>query len=62
MAIPSTVVRLICPNLKCKAILAVPQAARGKTVRCHACGNRVRIPATSTKTEAASASSEDTTE
>ncbi|NJL31504.1 MAG: hypothetical protein HC898_07685 [Phycisphaerales bacterium] len=40
----SDVVRVICPNLKCKAILSVPGTARGKTVRCRQCGTRVGIP------------------
>lgn len=38
------VVRLMCPNLKCRAVLSVPGHARGKTVRCRQCGARVRIP------------------
>jgi len=38
------VVRLICPNLRCRAILSVPAHARGKTVRCRQCSTRVRIP------------------
>ena len=41
---PSDVVRVICPNLTCRAILSVPALARGKTVRCRQCGARVRIP------------------
>ena len=41
---PSDVVRVICPNLTCRAILSVPTLARGKTVRCRQCGARVRIP------------------
>lgn len=40
----SAVVRLICPNLRCRAILAVPVEARGKTVRCRGCGTLVKIP------------------
>lgn len=43
----SSVVRLICPNLKCRKVLSVPQTARGQTVRCRNCGMRVRVPATS---------------
>lgn len=39
-----TVVRLICPNLKCRKILSVPESARGKKVRCRGCGMRVQIP------------------
>lgn len=42
----SDVVRFICPNLRCKAMLCVPATARGKAVRCRNCGTRVRIPAT----------------
>ncbi len=37
-------VRLICPNLKCRKILSVPESARGKKVRCRGCGMRVQIP------------------
>ncbi len=39
-----TAIRLICPNLKCRAVLAVPPQARGKTVRCRQCGMRVNVP------------------
>ncbi len=38
------VIRLICPNLTCRTILSVPATARGKDVRCRACGAKVRIP------------------
>lgn len=38
------VVRVMCPNLKCRRILAVPVTARGKAVRCRGCGSHVRIP------------------
>jgi hypothetical protein len=38
------IVRLMCPNLKCRTILAVPGSARGRVVRCAACGGSVRIP------------------
>lgn len=37
-------VRIICPNLKCRAILSVPGSARGKSVRCRSCGARVSVP------------------
>lgn len=40
----ANVVRLICPNLKCRKILSVPGTARGKKVRCRGCGMRVQIP------------------
>ena len=38
-------IRVMCPNLGCQRILAVPVVARGKIVRCGACGVNVRIPA-----------------
>jgi len=37
-------VRLMCPNLVCRTVLAVPQSARGKTVRCRACGTNIKVP------------------
>lgn len=40
----STSIRMICPNLRCRAILSVPPAARGKTVRCRQCGMRIQVP------------------
>ncbi|MDI1289598.1 MAG: hypothetical protein PSX37_06575 [bacterium] len=38
-------VRIMCPNLVCRTVLAVPQTARGKTVRCRACGTNIKVPA-----------------
>ena len=40
----SGVVRIMCPNLTCQRVLAVPQKARGKVVRCRQCGMNVRVP------------------
>ncbi len=37
-------VQIMCPNLTCKKLLAVPQTARGKTVRCKSCQTAIRIP------------------
>ncbi len=37
--------RIMCPNLACRKVLAVPQTARGKTVRCRGCSTSIRIPA-----------------
>lgn len=42
------VIRIMCPNLACQRILAVPSHARGKLVRCRSCGMNVRIPQTKT--------------
>lgn len=40
-------IRMMCPNLRCKAILSVPVKARGKAVQCRQCGMRVKIPGSS---------------
>ena len=37
-------VRLMCPNLSCQRVLAVPETARGQLVRCKNCGTTIRIP------------------
>lgn len=37
-------IRIMCPKLTCRKILAVPRSARGKTVRCRNCGTNIRIP------------------
>jgi LSD1 subclass zinc finger protein len=37
-------IRIMCPNLKCRRILAVPAKARGKNVRCSGCGAFVQVP------------------
>jgi hypothetical protein len=38
------VIRIMCPNLACQCVLAVPAHARGKLVRCRSCGINIRIP------------------
>jgi hypothetical protein len=38
------VIRIMCPNLVCQRILAVPSHARGKLVRCRSCTTNIRIP------------------
>jgi hypothetical protein len=38
-------VTVLCPNLKCRAVLAVPEEARGKKVRCKYCGMTFVVPA-----------------
>lgn len=42
-------VTIICPNLKCRTILQVPDGVRGKKVRCGKCGNNFMVPDTKTK-------------
>jgi hypothetical protein len=39
-----SVIRIMCPNLSCKRVLAVPSHARGKLVRCKGCGVNIRSP------------------
>ena len=39
-------VTLICPNLKCRTILQVPDKARGRKVKCGRCGRNFVVPAT----------------
>lgn len=41
----NSLIRIMCPNLSCQRILVVPEAARGKVVRCRMCGMNIRIPA-----------------
>ena len=37
-------VQLICPNLKCRKILAVPDELRGKSVKCQFCQSVLKVP------------------
>jgi len=37
-------VRIMCPNLVCRKILAVPKSARGRTIRCRGCGTNIQVP------------------
>jgi hypothetical protein len=39
-------VQLICPNLKCRRMLSVPDEVRGKLVRCQHCQQQFRVPET----------------
>ena len=41
---PEQAVRVRCPNLLCRKILAVPVSARGKTVKCKNCQMALRVP------------------
>ena len=38
-------VQLLCPNLKCRKILSVPEDLRGKLVKCQYCQTMLRVPA-----------------
>lgn len=37
-------IRIMCPSLTCRKILAVPVSSRGKTVKCKSCGGMIRVP------------------
>ena len=37
-------VQIICPNLKCRKILAVPDELRSKSVKCQYCQTVLRVP------------------
>jgi hypothetical protein len=46
-----SLIRIMCPNLSCQRILAVPDQARGRIVRCRVCGMNIRIPQAKTRSE-----------
>jgi hypothetical protein len=52
-------IRLMCPNVVCKRVLAVPLAARGRTVRCRFCGMSIRVPLKKEPAKAAPTEGED---
>jgi uncharacterized Zn finger protein len=58
-----TTVTLLCPNLRCRAVLQVPETVRGKTVRCGHCGTVFAVPpAKPAHPEAAKVQASDTPE
>jgi hypothetical protein len=42
-------VTVICPNLRCRSMLQVPESARGQKVRCGRCGKNFIVPAPAPK-------------
>lgn len=42
-------VQLICPNLRCRKFLSVPDDVRGKLVKCQHCQTAFRVPEPSKK-------------
>ncbi len=52
-------VRIMCPNLTCRKVLAVPTSARGKTVRCRNCSTNIRVPEPKAMTETHDAKGKD---
>lgn len=47
--------QLICPNLRCRKILSVPDDVRGKLVRCQHCQTMFRVPPAKQEAVAAAA-------
>jgi hypothetical protein len=47
--------QLICPNLRCRKILSVPDEVRGKLVKCQHCQTMFRVPEGKPATAAAGA-------
>lgn len=37
-------IRIMCPSLSCRRVLAVPVSSRGKNVRCKNCGVTIKVP------------------
>lgn len=37
-------VQMICPNLRCRKFLSVPEETRGKLVKCQHCQSMLRVP------------------
>ncbi len=52
-------VRIMCPNLTCRKVLAVPTSARGKTVRCRNCSTNIRVPEPAAQSETKDGKSSD---
>lgn len=51
-------VTLLCPNLRCRAVLQVPDGVRGKNVRCGHCGTVFSVPLKTEPVRRASTSQE----
>lgn len=51
-------IRIICPKLSCRTLLSVPGSARGKSIRCKACGTKIRVPMPRIKQDTATPASE----
>lgn len=37
--------QIVCPNLRCRQLLSVPDEVRGKVVKCKNCQTVLRVPA-----------------
>lgn len=36
--------QVMCPNLKCRKILSIPDEARGRVVKCQHCQTLLKVP------------------
>lgn len=45
-------VQMLCPNLRCRKFLSVPQEVRGKLVKCQQCQTMFRVPEQQVKNSA----------
>ena len=45
-------VQLICPNLRCRKMLSVPDEVRGRLVKCQHCQMMFRVPGMQTQKHA----------
>jgi len=50
-------IQLVCPNLRCRKFLCVPEEVRGKLVKCHHCQTQFRVPDSGKKAPANTTSS-----
>ena len=50
-------VQLICPNLRCRKFLSVPDEFRGKLVKCQHCQTAFRVQENAKKPDASAAGS-----
>jgi hypothetical protein len=48
-------ITLICPNLRCRSLLQVPEQVRGQKVRCSRCGRNFIVPPPANKPSVAQA-------
>jgi hypothetical protein len=40
----SMAAQVMCPNLQCRRVLAVPDEARGRVVKCQGCQTLLKVP------------------
>lgn len=45
-------VQLVCPNLRCRKFLSVPDDVRGRLVKCQHCQTQFRVPEGTRKPDA----------